>query len=412
MVAKQLEEGYQLEFKREVSSTVKRKIPNIIASFANEMGGWLIFGVDEDDHSINLLERKEYELFIHNMLKDVANPIPRIFTRFLSPEDNPEHGVFIIWIPEGLHPPYMSYGKIYRRIGSGTSPISEIDDRYHLDRLYQKSEDRMLRLEEFCTKELSIYNRRWPVHGKGYIHYGMCNMYVMPIYDLHLLEQMDEDRLKQYILSKSNEPKSYSVHDDVKMNVHMPFVKASYSAESIIFRSSDVIDSYDKTIAWEQFFNGAAKFHIPIPYVEDMDEVISVLKECVPNYVEETIFEQFQYIDGQIFFMSLLSCFGEYIDCMTQLNTELEDMIVVIDLENVRNDVLYFQHGTYQSFLREEGLVFSDKEQYRFNKSFRATKLKEKHGVSLFQYVDYIINAFGLSKNQAMDFLIQSLNES
>ncbi|MEK1829139.1 ATP-binding protein [Priestia megaterium] len=82
MMEKHLEEGYQLEFKREVSSTVKRKIPNIIASFANEKGGWLIFGVDEDDHSINLLERKEYELFINNMLKDVTNPIPRIVTRF------------------------------------------------------------------------------------------------------------------------------------------------------------------------------------------------------------------------------------------------------------------------------------------------------------------------------------------
>lgn len=96
MMEKHLEEGYQLEFKREVSSTVKRKIPNIIASFANEKGGWLIFGVDEDDHSINLLERKEYELFINNMLKDVTNPIPRIVTRFLSPEDHPGQGVFVI----------------------------------------------------------------------------------------------------------------------------------------------------------------------------------------------------------------------------------------------------------------------------------------------------------------------------
>ena len=156
MMEKHLEEGYQLEFKREVSSTVKRKIPNIIASFANEKGGWLIFGVDEDDHSINLLERKEYELFINNMLKDVTNPIPRIVTRFLSPEDHPGQGVFVIWIPEGPNPPYMSYGKIYRRIGSGTSPVTEIDDRYHLDRLYQKSEDQTQRIEEFCTKELSI----------------------------------------------------------------------------------------------------------------------------------------------------------------------------------------------------------------------------------------------------------------
>ncbi|SCC14490.1 MULTISPECIES: AlbA family DNA-binding domain-containing protein [Priestia] len=412
MVAKQLEEGYQLEFKREVSSTVKRKIPNIIASFANEMGGWLIFGVDEDDYSINLLEKKEYELFIHNMLKDVTNPIPRIFTRFLSPEHTTEYGVFVIWIPEGLYPPYMSYGKVYRRIGSGTSPISEIDDRYHLDRLYQKSKDRMMRLEAFCTKELSIYNRKGLTHGEGYVHYGMCNMYVIPIYDLYLLEHMDEDKLKQYILSKSNEPKAYPMYEEIEMNVHLPFVKASYSAESIIFRNTDVIDSYDKTVAWEQFVNGAAKFHIPIPYVEELDEVKSVLQECVPSYRNAAIFDQFQYVDGHQFLTLLLSCLGEYIECMTQLNAELEDMIVVIDLENVRNDVLYFNHEAYKGFLREEGLVFSDKKHYRFNKSFRAMKLKEKNGESLFQYVDYIINAFGLSKNKALHFLMQSFYQS
>ena len=46
---------------------------------------------------------------------------------------------------------------------------------------------------------------------------------------------------------------------------------------------------------------------------------------------------------------------------MMELKAELEDMIIVIDLENVRNDVLYFPHEQFQTFLEEEGLVFSDK---------------------------------------------------
>ncbi|MGG0508397.1 ATP-binding protein [Priestia megaterium] len=409
MMEKHLEEGYQLEFKREVSSTVKRKIPNIIASFANEKGGWLIFGVDEDDHSINLLERKEYELFINNMLKDVTNPIPRIVTRFLSPEDHPGQGVFVIWIPEGPNPPYMSYGKIYRRIGSGTSPVTEIDDRYHLDRLYQKSEDQTQRIEDFCTKELSIYNRKWQMHGKSYIHYGMCNMYVLPLYDLHLVEQMEEERLKQYILSKSSEPKHYCLDEESTVMLHTPFVKASYSAESIIFRSTDVIDAYDKTIAWEQFYNGSAKFHIPIPYMEESKQIHDVLKSRISSYIDETIFEQFQYINGPFFLTSLISCIGGYIDCMMELKAELEDMIIVIDLENVRNDVLYFPHEQFQTFLEGEELVFSDKKQYRFNRSFKTTKLGGN--LELLAYVDYIVTAFGLSKNQSIDFLKHSLNQ-
>jgi hypothetical protein len=92
-----------------------------------------------------------------------------------------------------------------------------------------------------------------------------------------------------------------------------------------------------------------------------------------------------------------------------ELKAELEDMIIVIDLENVRNDVLYFPHEQFQTFLEEEGLVFSDKKQYRFNRSFKTTKLGEN--LELLAYVDYIVTAFGLSKNQSIDFLKHSLNQ-
>ncbi|MEK1829141.1 hypothetical protein AAAC51_08380 [Priestia megaterium] len=88
---------------------------------------------------------------------------------------------------------------------------------------------------------------------------------------------------------------------------------------------------------------------------------------------------------------------------MMELKAELEDMIIVIDLENVRNDVLYFPHEQFQTFLEEEGLVFSDKKQYRFNRSFKTTKLGEN--LELLAYVDYIVTAFGLSKISPLTFL-------
>ncbi|MBM7702972.1 helix-turn-helix domain-containing protein [Metabacillus iocasae] len=409
MIENDTEEGYQLEFKREISSTVRRKIPNIIASFANEMGGWLIFGIDEDEKRIHLIERKDYELFINNMLKDVTNPVPRIVTRFLATDDDPNQGVLVIWIPEGNNPPYISYGKIYRRVGSGSSPVTEIEDRYHLDRLYQKSEDRMYKLEEFCTKELSIYNRKWPMHGKNYVHYGMCNIYIIPLYDLDLLQQMNIDMLKQHILTKSLEMKDYDLEGGFQVQANLPFLKASHSADSIIFRNNEMIDSYDKTIAWEQFFNGSAKFHIPIPYVDELDQVKKVLKQSVPNYVDEKIFEQFQYIDGHLFLTALLSCFGEYFDCITDLKAECDEMIVVIDLENVRNDVLYFHHEPFVSFLQSDGLVFSDKNKYRFNKSFLSTQLEMKQPGALLAYFDSVIHAFGLSQTDGIRFFIHQL---
>ena len=40
-----LEEGYVLEFKRTWNDHVRKKIPKIIASFANSRGGWLVIGI-------------------------------------------------------------------------------------------------------------------------------------------------------------------------------------------------------------------------------------------------------------------------------------------------------------------------------------------------------------------------------
>lgn len=47
-----MDEGYVLEFKQSLTVGVKRKIPKIIASFANSRGGWLVIGIADDDHAV------------------------------------------------------------------------------------------------------------------------------------------------------------------------------------------------------------------------------------------------------------------------------------------------------------------------------------------------------------------------
>ena len=42
---KGLDEGFVLEFKRDYTPSVQRKIPKIVASFANSRGGWLVIGI-------------------------------------------------------------------------------------------------------------------------------------------------------------------------------------------------------------------------------------------------------------------------------------------------------------------------------------------------------------------------------
>ena len=132
---KDIEEGLKIEYKNELSQKVKKKLPKILTSFANEKGGWLFIGVKEDSKALNLIPLKAYELMINNIIKDSTSPTPIYFIRFLTPEDNKDVGVLVIWIPEGENPPYIAQGKIYRRFGSGSSPVNYIEDRYYINKL-------------------------------------------------------------------------------------------------------------------------------------------------------------------------------------------------------------------------------------------------------------------------------------
>lgn len=408
---KGIEEGVHIEYKRELSNTVKKRLPNIITSFANEEGGWLFIGIDEDDMSIKYIKNKDYELMLNNILKDITSPIPRIIPRFLTPMGDNSKGVLVVWIPEGDKPPYISNGKIYRRVGSGSSPIKEIEDRYYLDSLYQKSEKKIDKLEKFCKKDISIYNRAWNVYTQNYKYLGMCNIYLIPVYDLKLLESIKPEKLKEYILNETKTSKTYH-GDGVSLTINMPFEKAAYSVGSIIFRNKELLDSYESTIAWEQFFDGSAKIHIPIPYVLNTTKVVATLTEHVSNFEDPKVFDDFNYIDGKKFLYAILGSISEYFSCIKKLREEFEEIMIVIDIDHVRKNILYFDTEKYKSYISRNGIVFSDKNEYRINQQFDIAKVETSNLVVLLSYFINVIDAFGFSSFDGMKFFIESVAEN
>lgn len=106
---KMIEEGYQIEYKTELTDSVKRKLPKIITSFANSAGGWLFIGVDEKTYDLDRLEkpyRTDYSQVIAQILREHTSPIPRFEARFLKAKKS-SHGVLIIYVYEGINPPYI-----------------------------------------------------------------------------------------------------------------------------------------------------------------------------------------------------------------------------------------------------------------------------------------------------------------
>ncbi|MDZ4541637.1 ATP-binding protein [Bacillus cereus] len=413
---KGIEEGPYIEFKREFSNSIKNKLPNFITSFANERGGWFFIGIDEDNMEISCIERQEYELTINNVLKSNTSPVPHIITRFLSPADDPNIGVFVIFIPEGDNPPYISKGKIYRRVGSGSSPITEIDDRYYLDRLYDKSEINKKKIKDFCKNEISISNTSFSNMG-FHNDRGMCSIYLIPRFSFNLLENFESDdalteseKFINLAINTSKTLQDYPLSEDAdggSISLSMPFEKASFSHNSIIFRNSKTLDYYQNAIAWEQFFDGSAKFHIPIPYLESKECIANILTHPT-DYKDDKVFDDFRFINGPSFIGLLIGCLSVYSKSVRNLNPTNNELIIALELDNVQRDVLFFDTPYFYEKLVKNGLVFSDRNYYFFNKDFIYTTSSLSIATQYFYFINELFNAFGLSTLEVLQLFFES----
>jgi hypothetical protein len=411
--SKDIEEGTLIEYKQELADSVSGKLPKIITSFANERGGWLFIGIEDGTKGICPIPEEKYESQINNKLKELTSPFPHTEIRFLKKNASDENGVLVVWVPEGDRPPYIANGRVYVRRGSNSSPLragedrfTAIEDRYHLDKLYQKSEENKGKIEDFCNKEISVYNTKWHPFGGGLEHRGVCNIYVIPRYALDLLSLMDQDQLADYFIEKSSVLREYSLSgedkDSAKISMNMKFNKSSTSYGSLVFRASNRLENFERTIAWELFYDGKARFHIPMNYFDSSDdpELMDVLIEAlgVENVrIDDHILQKFRYVDGKSLLLTIWLCLGGYFHSLKDLNRKIEEAIIIIELEDIRRDALYFDLESYRTLIKEKGLLFSDKEYYMINKQCDIVDINESDIMWYLMQVEQIFEAFGFS---------------
>ena len=119
-----LEEGYVLEFKRTWNENVRKKIPKIIASFANSRGGWLVIGIADDDKSVCPIPRisADFSQIFGELCRHHVSPTPRFDARFIVDPANEKQGVVVVQVHEGDFPPYVADGVVEIREGSTSGP--------------------------------------------------------------------------------------------------------------------------------------------------------------------------------------------------------------------------------------------------------------------------------------------------
>ena len=86
--------------------------------------------------------------------------------------------------------------------------------------------------------------------------------------------------------------------------------------------------------------------------------------------------------------------------------------MIVIDIDHVRKNILYFDTEKYKSYISRNGIVFSDKNEYRINRQFDIAKVETSNLVVLLSYFINVINAFGFSSFDGMEFFIESVAKS
>lgn len=149
---KELDEGFALEFKRENNASVRRKIPKIVASFANSRGGWLVIGIADDTKDVVPVPRPQtdFSQTLGEMCRRHVSPVPPFDVRFIAdPADN-ARGVIVVQVGEGDFPPYIADGLVEIREGSTSGPATGSE----LVELYDRANKRHAQVEDFCRRTL------------------------------------------------------------------------------------------------------------------------------------------------------------------------------------------------------------------------------------------------------------------
>jgi len=367
---KEVQEGYQVEFKSELSDTVKKKIPKIITSFANSEGGWLFIGVDEKTGDIDKLQkppRTDFSQIIAQLLREHASPLPAFEARFLkAPQSN--YGVLAVYVYEGNDPPYITDGTVYIRNGSSSEP--QRSQRADIDHLYQKAKDFDAWVDRFCKRK--IY---YPMDTLKTGQIVVCNTYILNANHIQSTLSAKDwiEWADRFISLKSNQFDSYM-----------------YSGNSIVFRNSKVLGTAQISVLFELFFDYSVKIHMPLQRYDVSHEnaVNKLIRATGQQHIDE-----FMFLDGYIACKVFQYLIQQYFDFLRSEGIDYTGFVYRMELENAHDSLLYFDSDAYIRYVQKHGIPFCCKEQMMLPPS--TFSLKEDNGLDFVALLPNFFFSFG-----------------
>ena len=365
-----LEEGYVLEFKRTWNENVRKKIPKIIASFANSRGGWLIIGIADDDKSVCPIPRisADFSQIFGELCRHHVSPTPRFDARFIVDPTNDKQGVVVVQVHEGDFPPYVADGIVEIREGSTSGPALGSA----LVELYGKATKRTQEIREFCRRtiwypgdnrgmyltESSFHGAYIPFSSTGQHHTSVAinttpnqRAVPIPLFNLYFFRMG----------SRANQSISRSIIDTHVDAMRSAFAQQTmechvqHAHDSLILRASIAIPGGPAHSAIELFPDESIKLTVPAIMLE-----LDAYKKAVDELKQDGI----EIVPGARFIGAtrtlkrvtrMASILDRYV---RERGISWTSYAVAYELENMEGVMLWSEKETYRTYIRNHGLLF------------------------------------------------------
>ena len=329
-----LDEGFVLEFKREYGPSVQRKIPKIVASFANSRGGWLVIGVDDDTHAVCPVARRsaDFGQIIGELCRRHVSPAPAFDVRFLPDPADESQGVVIVRVAEGDFPPYIADGVVEIREGSTSGPATGAS----LVELYGKATGRRHEIAQFCNRTV-FYPSAGP-DGRP-----------LPLFDLYLYHLGRPEGTPSREEVATHVEAMRAAFADQHLDCHV-----SHAHDSLIIRNALPAGPADAHSAIELFGDESMKLTVPAVLLDDARRaraLASMRRLGLFSANEERLIDARATLRRVSRMASLLDRY------VRRREIAWQEYAVAYELENMAGIILWSDSPVYRDYVAERGLL-------------------------------------------------------
>lgn len=373
LVNKQVAEGYYIEYKGAIFPT-NPKIGHSIASLANSYGGWYFVGIETDAANVannvvgfDLATYSDPIAKIREIVKSNIDPVPVFYVQQVN-ITQPNRAVIVVYVPPEQDTPFITRdGRIYRRNHDSSDPIPEAN-RYTIDRLVEEGQKTKEAFVKFCRDE-----RTFSQFESDNKKIGWLNIFIKPYsYETITRTEWTKEHLRA-LLQQSNEKFEIpTVYQGLHLNGCLPFNSIYPTSKSIVLKQNQPYYSAFQGLTVEFYFDGRAKFHIPISFfnlevpdfsleyqLENMGITSGETKELFRAIGEENNFNAgFNHLRffnaGQLSLLIItLSTF--YLNWLRFDDGLIINLKIALKVDGAWRAVPYFDDDEWARFVREFG---------------------------------------------------------